>query len=235
MRNLVLSAFCLAAVASAAELPTWQGWSRWEPLKLPGVDTQTQYTQVQIDGRDAFRSESRCSASALAVPLAEMNLFETPRLRWEWKIGQGLDVHDERVKAGDDFAARVYVMFRFDPDRASWRERLQNKLGGLLYGRDVPGRALNYVWSSSEAAGESWDNPFAKASKMISMGFGPLPDWQSVEVDVLRDYRTLFGDEPPRPLGLAIMTDSDNTCSEAVAYFARFEFRSAAAVEGEIE
>ena len=164
-----------------------------------------------------------------------MNLSETPRLRWEWKIERGLDPHDERVKAGDDFAARVYVMFRFDPDRASWRERLQNKLGGLLYGRDVPGRALNYVWSSTEAAGETWDNPFAPASKMISTGSGTLADWQSAEVDVLRDYRALFDDEPPRPLGLAIMTDSDNTCSEAVAYFARFEFRPVVDAEGEVE
>ena len=198
-------------------------WERWQALALPRVDAATVYTPVTVDGRSAVRSQSRCSASALARSLEGVDLSKTPILRWSWKIETPLDARDERVKSGDDFAARVYVMFRFRPDEASWIARARHRLARLLYGREVPGNTLNYVWSTREPAGASWDNPFAPESRMISMGPAESGAWRSHEVDVLRDHREHFGAEPPAPLGLAIMTDADNGCSEAGALFAAFE------------
>jgi hypothetical protein len=59
---------------------------------------------------------------------------------------------------------------------------------------------------------------------MISLGRGPLRDWRTEEVDVVADYRARFASEPPPVQGLALMTDSDNTCSRAAAEFADFAF-----------
>ena len=56
-----------------------------------------------------------------------------------------------------------------------------------LYGREMPGSALNYVWSSREARGARWDNPFSADSKMISVGAGQLGEWITEEVDVWAD------------------------------------------------
>ena len=198
-------------------------WERWEALALPRVDAATVYTHVTADGRSAVRSESRCSASALARPLEGVDLSLTPILRWSWRVETPLEAHDERVKGGDDFAARVYVMFRFLPEEASWTARARHRLARLLYRREAPGNALNYVWSTREPAGASWDNPFAPESRMISMGPAESGVWRSHEVDVARDYRAHFAGEPPALLGLAIMTDADNRCSEAGALFAAFE------------
>ncbi len=223
----------LAAVLLAgAQAAGWGDFGAWQPLPLPGVETRTVYESDTEDGRSVVRSDSRCSASALAVPLERVDLEATPLLRWSWKIEQPLAPREERVKAGDDFAARVYLTFRFDPRGASWGERLRNRIGRSIYGREVPGRALNYVWTSSEPAGESWDNPFAPASKMISLGSGPLPEWRSQEVNVVRDYQRFFEGDLAQPLGLAIMTDSDNSCSRASAWFADFAFAPAPAAEG---
>jgi len=213
-----------AAPAEDAQVPAPElgDWEQWQPLSLPRVDEATVYTPVTEGGRSAVRSESRCSASALARSLEGADLSITPILRWSWKIERALAARDERAKAGDDFAARVYVMFRFRPDRASWTARARHRIGRLLYGRDVPGNALNYVWSTREPAGASWDNPFTADSKMISMGPAPSARWRSHEVDLVSDYRDRFGAEPPEPLALAIMTDADNSCSEAGAWFASF-------------
>ncbi len=198
--------------------------ARWEPLALPRVDAQTRYETRREGQRAVVRSQSRCSASALAIPLDGVDLDQTPILHWSWKVEAPLPEREERSKEGDDFAARVYLTFRLDPERASWRERALNRLGRALYGREVPGGALNYVWATNEPAGSTWDNPFVPSSKMISLGTGPLPKWRRERVDVLRDYAALLGGEPPDPLGLAIMTDSDNSCGEAAAWFADFGF-----------
>ena len=223
--------FLVGAAAAVDDSGHWAAWSRWEPLALPWGDAETEYATVRDGKREAMRAESRCSASALAVPLDGIDLREWPILRWSWKVEQPLARRDERAKSGDDFAARVYVMFRFDPDRATWSERVRHRLGSALFGRDLPWTALNYVWTTGEPPGQRWDNPFSGSSKMISLGAGLLPDWRREEVDVLRDYEQAFGREPPDLLALAIMTDADNTCSHAVALFVDFEWAPRAAAE----
>jgi hypothetical protein len=60
---------------------------------------------------------------------------------------------------------------------------------------------------------------------MISLGDGPLGTWRVEEVDVRADHVAVFGHEPPRPLALGIMSDSDDSCGAATAWFAGFEFR----------
>ncbi len=199
------------------------GGEGWELLTFPKVSKHTQYTPIRVDERDAVRAESRCAASALVSQLDGIELDRTPVLRWEWKIERGLEIGHHRVKAGDDFAGRVYVLFEFEPERSSTWERLRRRAARAVFGVDLPGNALNYVWSSREPAGAAWDNPFTERSKMISRGDGPLETWREEEVDVLADYRAYFG-EPPRLQAVALMTDSDNSCQEARAYFANVRF-----------
>ncbi len=216
-------ASALRAHALDAPLPP-PGSSGWSPLVFPKVRRHTTYAAVEVDGRRAVRAESVCAASALVHALADVDLARTPRLRWQWRIERALPATDERQKAGDDFAARVYVMFRFDPAHASFAERVQHRLGTLLYGPDVPGNALTYVWSTGQPAGMRWDSPYTPSSKVTSLGAGPLPDWTPEEVDVATDYRQRFGSAPPPALALGIMTDSDDTCASAAAGFADFRF-----------
>jgi hypothetical protein len=214
-----------ASMATDAILsPPGQGG--WQPLKFPKIDRQTTYTVVRTGGIEALKAESDCSASAMYLPLGKVDLSSTPMLHWRWKIEKRLRVGDERTKAGDDFAARTYVMFRFDPERASFWQRAQHALGSKLYGDVIPGNTINYVWSSREPPGSKWDNPFTGASKMVSVGTGPTSGWVSQVVDVDSDYRELFGHAPPPLLALAVMTDSDNSCQAAVAYYTDFRFVS---------
>ena len=201
------------------------GRDGWESLTFPRISQHTRYTPLTVDERDAVRAESHCAASALVFQLAEIDLEQTPVLRWEWKVERGFEVDDHRVKAGDDFAARVYVLFEFEPERSSTWERLRRRTARAVFGVDLPGNALNYVWSSREPAGATWDNPYTKRSKMISRGAGPWGAWRQEEVDVLTDYRANFG-EPPRLQAVALMTDSDDSCQKARAYFANVRFAS---------
>ncbi len=220
-------ALALAARAWAADIVlSPPGSDGWRPLEFPKITQHTTYTVTRMDELDAVKAESHCSASALYLPVESVDLKATPRLHWRWKIDSGFAVPDERTKAGDDYAARVSVMFRFDPQHASLWERARHRVGTTLYGEAIPGHAIDYVWSSHEPAGVEWDNPYGSDSKVVSRGHGPLLRWNEEVVDVAVDYTAFFGNEPPAPLAIAVMTDSDNTCQEATAYYADFRFLS---------
>ena len=226
MRAIAAAVFAIGALSAAAlgasevALPA-PGGPAWQPLEFSKIPRHTRYEQV--DAGRALRADSQCAASGLLLPLDAVDLRATPRLRWRWKVERPIDAAvDERSKSGDDFAARVYVAFAFEPARAGVWERARRRLGAALYGENLPGSALNYVWSRSEPAGASWPNPFVPSSLMVSRGGGDLDTWRVEEVDLLADYARLFGAEAPAPLFLALMTDTDGTCAEARAFYADF-------------
>lgn len=205
------------------------GRGAWQPLTFRNVERRTEYEPVSIGGTEAVRAHSDCSSSALVLPLDDLDLRATPRLRWRWRIDRAPDAADPETKEGDDYPARVYVLFPFEPERTGVWERLRRGIAERIYGERLPGSALNYVWTRRAPAGAVWDNPFTQRSKMISRGAHPLSRWKSEEADVLADYERLFGEPPPQPSGVALMTDSDGSCGEAVAFFADFRFLSRAA------
>jgi hypothetical protein len=180
------------------------------------------------DDRRAVRAVSECGASALVLELPEdFDLSRTPRLAWRWRIERGLAIGGERTKKADDFAARVYVLFRFDSERASLLRRLQQRMARRFFGREVPGLTLNYVWSSSVPIGQHWPSPYHEDARIIVLESDSAEPssgaWREAIVDLATDAARLF-DPPPRlqPYALGLMTDSDNVCGHAIAWFSDF-------------
>ena len=219
-------ATCLLATGITAQtyvLPP-PGGEGWRPLVFPRVEKQTAYERVEFEGAPVLRAQARCSASGLVHGLPGLELARTPWLHWRWRVDRDLPARDPRAKSGDDYAARVYVAFRFEPERASRYERLKRAALRLLYGEELPGSALNYVWSASEPEGESWPNPYAAQSRMISLGAAPAGTWREASVDLRADYRRVFDAEPPPVEFVALMSDADDGCGETLAWFADVRF-----------
>jgi hypothetical protein len=200
------------------------GAEGWRPLVFPRVEKQTTYEPREFEGSPVLRAQARCSASALLHAVPGLELARTPRLLWRWRVDRDLGARDPRAKSGDDFAARVYVAFRYEPARASRWERLKRGALGLVYGGELPGSALNYVWSAGEPAGSASTSPYAPQSRMISLGAGPPGAWRDASVDVLADYRRVFDADPPPVEFVAVMSDADDGCAEALAWFADLRF-----------
>jgi len=205
------------------------GDQSWKPLTFRSIEKTTKYERsTDPDGRSAYRAVSECSSSAMTLRLPEdFDLARTPRLAWRWRIEKGLDPHDETVIKGDDFAAQVYVLFRFDTDRASLWRRLEHRLAEQVFGADIPGVAISYVWSSQASPGAHWTSPDADAAKILVLETASKDDeshrWREAIVDLAADARRVF-DPPPRlqPYAIGLMADADNTCSEAIAWFSDF-------------
>lgn len=130
--------------------------------------------------------------------------------------------HPERERSGDDFAARVYVTFRYDPKRADALTRAKYALAKRLHGAYPPHGGLAYVWSSSEKTQASWPNPFTERVRMIALrsGTADAGAWHGEERNILADYRAAFGEDPPPLEGVALMTDTDQTGAAATAWYA---------------
>ncbi len=205
------------------------GGEAWRPIVFPTVRRQTSYFREILEGSETLRSESNCAASGFVLPLSTVELSDTPLLSWRWRVDVPLDIPDERSKQGDDFAARVYVLFRFDSSRASAFDWLRHRVGRIRYGDQTPGKTLNFVWTSREKPGAFWDNPFAPDAKMIALAQGATTTWRTETVDLIEHYRRHFGSPVGELMGLAVMTDSDNSCQTALARFADFSFSARAA------
>ena len=198
----------------------------WKPFTFGNIDKHTVYSVVEEDS-GWLRAESECAASARMIRLEDVDLAKTPVLHWRWRVDRPLTIEAERTKAGDDFAARVYVMFRFEPDKASFLQRLRHRVGSAAYAVEAPGSALSLVWSSREPEGAHWKSPYGDESAMLVVAGGrqrQTGTWYRESLDIASAYRASFATDPPPLLALAVMTDADNSCGKATAGFADFHF-----------
>ncbi|MBI2986521.1 MAG: DUF3047 domain-containing protein [Deltaproteobacteria bacterium] len=197
----------------------------WKPLTFPKISRPTTYRVEGEAGNFWVKAESDASASAL---LREVQIDPKiyPILRWRWKVENIIEKGDERKKEGDDYAARVYVNFRYDSRKASLWERTQYAVARTIYGSYPPKGAINYIWANRLSQGKVIDNAYTSRAKMIAVESGPqrLREWVNEERNIYQDYRLLFGGEPPPVIGIAVMTDTDNTGETAIAHYGEISF-----------
>ena len=64
-------------------------------------------------------------------------------------------------------------------------------------------------------------NPYTDKTMMVAVNSGneQAGKWVTVERDIVADYRKAFGEAPPPLVGIAIMSDSDNTGETATAWY----------------
>jgi hypothetical protein len=200
----------------------------WQPLAFPRIARQTTYQLVADDGTTVVRADAEASASGL-IRRIDVDPKSHPLLAWRWKIGGVVEKADATRKDGDDYAARVYVAFKYDPDRVSWFNRAKYALIRLIYGEYPPHAGINYVWDSRLAPGTVLPNAYTDRVRMIVLRSGDAAAgrWLAEERNVLEDYRRAFGEEPPPVSGVAVMTDTDDTGARATAWYGDIEFRGA--------
>ena len=196
---LVLLLISPSALASDILLDDYQqGISKnWKEKSFKGL---TRYEVVQEDGQRCIKATSDASASALYYEI-DFDPREYPFLAWRWKVSNILAKGDELKKEGDDYAARVYVVF---PSALFWRTK-----------------AINYIWANKLPQGQSVPNPFTSNACMIAVesGSARVGQWLEEKRNLLENFRKCFGEDPPKAGAVAIMTDTDNTGEQAVAWY----------------
>jgi len=198
----------------------------WQPLTFSHVERHTGYSLVEDDGKVVVKAVSQQSASGLTRVIS-LDPKKYPVIQWRWKVKNILKQGDVSRKDGDDYPARVYITFAFDPDKASYLERIKYQAIQLIKGRDIPYRALSYIWGSNSRAGAMVANAYTDQAVMfvVEGGDEKLQQWVTERRNVYADYKKAFGEEPTMISGVAIMTDTDNTRESAVAWYGDIVFR----------
>jgi hypothetical protein len=199
----------------------------WQPYTFKKIPKHTAYELVEDGGVRVVRAVSDASASGL-IRRISINPKQYPILRWRWKVEHLLQRSDVTRKQGDDFPARLYITFAYEPDKVSFGRKLKYKLGQKLFG-DVPIAALNYVWDTKAAQGSIHKNAYTDFARMVIIRSGPqqVGQWVEEQRNVYEDYRRAFGGEPPMISGVAVMTDTDDTRERATAFYGDIAFLQA--------
>jgi len=197
----------------------------WMQQMLPGVERENRFELISDEGSTVLRILSERSASSLAFAL-RLDPAKTPLLKWRWRVSNALAGSDLRVKTGDDYAARVYVLFDLPTERLSLGDRIKISAARLLHGADIPAAALCYVWGTRQATGESGWNPYTDWVRMIVVDSGNerAGQWREVERDVAADFKAAFGGPVPPVSGIALGADTDNTGERVETRFGDIHF-----------
>lgn len=204
------------SAATAGTVPT----APWRATKLPKVPRETQYQYVEDDGTVVVRAVARGSMSGLSRSL-KANPLAMPMLEWRWKVSGVPPKGDVGTRAGDDYAARLYVLFDYDLSRLPLATRLRIRLARTLYGEAVPAAGLCYVWDAKARIGTTAWSGYTDRLRMIVVESGPerAGQWVTFRRNVVEDYRAAFGEDPPAISGFAVATDTDNTGAEVTAWY----------------
>ncbi len=127
-----------------------------------------------------------------------------PYLSWRWRV-HNLPVGGcENKKETNDSGAGVYVIFK---------------------GRFRLNKIIKYIWSTTLPSGTVLASPFNQNTKMIVLQSGSekIGQWITETVNVREDYKKVFNAVPPIVIGIAILSDADNTESSAVADYDDFK------------
>lgn len=192
----------------------------WKPLTFGSIDEHTSYTLVNDEKIKVVKAESNESASGLTKDV-RFNPKDYPYLSWRWKVNKSILGTDVTSKSGDDYAARVYVIFKYDLEDLSEKEQSRVSWYKFFNGKLPPLATLNYIWGNKTPIGKIVSSPYTKRVKMVVLKNkeSQLKEWHTEERNIYEDFKNAFGEEPKDVISVAIMTDTDNTNAMAESYF----------------
>ena len=195
----------------------------WREVAFPDIDRSSGYSSAG-DG-EYLRVSSDSSASMLVLDRM-IDVYETPIVRWRWRVDSDVAGADLTAQEGDDAAIRLYVAFRVPPEELPFGRRLWARVQERVYGASPPDSALSFVWTNEHYDERAFrssytDRQFLLLPSPIEGGEQQIGVWAEQRVNLLETYRELFDSDPPREAYIAIMGDSDNTggSSEALLDF----------------
>lgn len=171
----------------------------WKPRKDAGREV---YSVREQDGKRFLHAASRSLGIQAAKEYA-WDLAVYPILAWSWRPIEFPSGSDERKSGTNDSAVSVYAVF----PHTAWSVK-----------------SLKYIWSVVAPVGVHLTSSQGLTQvRVLRSGRESKGEWVEERVNVAQDYKKYFGDgELPKPAGIAVLTDSDDTKSSAQGDYANF-------------
>jgi hypothetical protein len=102
-----------------------------------------------------------------------------------------------------------------------------NELTQVITGEPMPYATLMYVWCNQRPVGTVIQNPRTDRIRkiVVESGSDRLNQWLTYERNIRADFEKAFGEAPGALIGIGLMTDTDNTRSQAQAWYGTIELK----------
>ncbi len=196
----------------------------WNFYRIAPYKKNTVYRLENYQGKTVLSANSKTSASGLAVklrPRQANNLW----LQWEWKAITSIPNADNSDSYRDDAPLRILVAFDGNKSKLPLKEKMTFEMANLISGQEMPYATLMYIWSGKTPVDTIIPNAHTSRIKMIVVdsGWDNLGQWHKHERDLAADFRRAYGEAPGEVIGIALLTDTDNTKSETRAFYGDIE------------
>ena len=134
----------------------------------------------------------------------EWDLGRYPVLAWSWRPRTFPVGADERAGRTNDSVMAVYLL--------------------VASSSPLGPKAVKYIWSEKVPVGTRLSSNRGQTQvRVLASGTGRRGEWVEERVNALQDFRASFEESgTPRPAGLAVLTDADDTRSTAEGDYADF-------------
>lgn len=196
----------------------------WNFYRIAPFKKNTVYRLENYQGKTVLSASSKTSASGLAVklrPRQATNLW----LQWEWKALTPIANADNVDGYTDDAPLRILVAFDGNKSKLPLKEKMTFEMAHLISGQEMPYATLMYIWSGKSPVDTIIPNAHTSRIKMVVVdsGWDNLGSWHKHQRDLAADYKRAYGEAPGEVIGIALLTDTDNTKSEARAFYGDIE------------
>jgi hypothetical protein len=196
----------------------------WNFYRIAPYKKNTVYRLENYQGKTVLSANSKTSASGLAVklrPRQASNLW----LQWEWKALSPIPEADNADRYNDDAPLRILVAFDGNKSKLPLKEKMNFEMANLISGQEMPYATLMYIWSGKSPVDAIINSAHTSRIKMIVVdsGWNNLNEWHKHQRDLAADYKRAYGEAPGEVIGIALLTDTDNTKSETRAIYGDIE------------
>lgn len=192
----------------------------WAELTVPGK-TPAIY-KLTDDGELEARSEAGVSILYRTLAPEERN---SRVLTWRWRVDEAVPATDPAEMGKDDRDLAIHIWFPDDEDVGFWKgvgRAVANILG-------IPrvGKALTYVFGGTGERHRRLVNPHHDPDGVLVV-LRPTGTetgkWFHERINFAADFEQAFGKLPPKPVYVALSTDSDDTGTRTAARIAELMF-----------
>ena len=198
----------------------------WQIWRVTPQKNKTQYHLKQYQGRVVLHASADVAASGLVLPLKPRSADQL-MLAWEWKALNLIAEADNQESSKDDAPLRIVVAFDGDKSKLPIKDQMVFEMAKIISGHDMPYASLMYVWSSKSPVESIIPSPRTSRIKMIVVNSGDqqVGQWQKHQRDLSQDYMAAFKEVPGKVIGLGLLTDTDNTKTQANAIYGDIELK----------
>ena len=215
---IVVALLVLATAAIAAEYLVVEDWAN-APAGHKGIppgwkgqqwgSPAYDMTVTEDGGKKVLHLKSKDEGSTISKEVkGKVNLKETPILEWSWKIVTLPKGGNSCVKATDDQAGQVFVMWPRFPEQ-------------------VRSRIIGYVWDTTQPLGTT-----CKSEKtgmvtyiVVRSGAAEAGKWVTERRNVREDFKKIYDEEAENPGVVSISIDSNDTHSSSESFVGPIAFR----------